>query len=110
MSEKSSLRHFSDRRRLRRREHLMGTNIKEKIPAKDRRVPVSARISVLPKTVARLSVAGKSFKMSRARLVAAILDWFAVQPELIQAAVVNRPIHPHRADFSGMVLQRLLDR
>jgi hypothetical protein len=108
MSERNPLHRFSQRRRLRRQEHLVDRSVAKRNAAKDQRVGLNVRTSVLPACIARLSAAGKAFEFSRSRLVGAILEWFSAQPKLIQAAVIGRPIQQRSVDFSGLVLQRLL--
>jgi hypothetical protein len=104
MTAKNPLRRFSARRRLRRRE---GSLDRSKT-GKDRRVLLSVRTLVLPATVSRLAAVGKAFKLSRAKLVGTVLEWFAVQPKLIQGVVLSAAGRERLAISSERILQQLL--
>jgi hypothetical protein len=86
MIEKSSLRRFAELRRIRRLVKVSKQNKRDSIKTR-RRVAMTVRTSVLPAVPARLKASGKVLHLSRPRLVGNILEWFAIQPELIQAIV-----------------------
>lgn len=104
--ERSNQRRFAERRHLRRQARMLQLGH----PPIDRpaRRPVSFRAHVSLTTPARLEAAALVLVLPRTRLVGHVLDWFTAQPELIQSLVVGRLNRDRQADFTVMVLRRLL--
>jgi hypothetical protein len=106
--QKPSRRHSLERRRHRRRKQRQAIELNLEPSDQPAVAPFVCRARVLATTPARLASVAKSFGLTRSRLTGRILDWFARQPQPIQAAVAGQLPYGRDVDFRSLLLRRLL--
>jgi len=83
------------------------TEVKEAIEQDEHQPRIIVRLELTPSAKDALQVISRRNGMTQVAVTSRLVEWFATQPDLVQAAILGHYPHAIQAEIAQLILKRL---